>query len=95
MQRLVRHRIDLHVARQHVVLRAFHVDLQAVVEEALPVHVALDRLGLDRDCQRGLLVAVDHGRNESLATAETGAPFTGPFPLLRDDCGRLCHFNFS
>ena len=95
MQRLVRHRIDLHVARQDIVALAVDVDRQSVIEETLAVHDALDRLGLDRDHHRGLLVAVDHGGNESIATAGTGAPFAGPVPLLRDDLCRLCHFNFS
>ena len=95
MQRLVRHRIDLHVARQGVDGRAVDVDLEAVIEEALAVHLALDRLRLDRDHHGGLLVAVDHGGNQSIATAGTGAPFAGPVPLLRDDLCRLCHFNFS
>ena len=95
MQRLVGHRVELHVARQGVDGRAVDVDLDAVIEETLPVHLALDRLRLDRDHHRGLLVAVDHGGNQSIATAGTGAPFAGPVPHLRDDFGRLCHFNFS
>ena len=95
MQSLVRHRIDLHVARQDVVVRALDVDLELVVEEPLLVQLALDRFRLDRDHDGGLLVAVDHGGNQSFATAGTGAPFAGPVPLLRDDLCRLCHFNFS
>ena len=85
MQRLVRHRIDLNVARQHVDGRAVDLDLEGVVEVALSVHDALDRLRFDRDHHRGLLVTVDHGGNQSFATAGTGAPFAGPVPLPRDD----------
>ena len=89
MERLVRHRVDLHVARQDLVARALDVDLKPVVEVTFLVQFALDRFRLDRDHDRGLLVAVDHGGNQSLATAGTGAPFAGPIPLLRDDFGRL------
>ena len=89
MEGFVRHRIDLHVARQDIVGRALDVDLEQVVEVAFRVQLALDRFRLDRDHDGGLLVAVDHGGNQSIATAGTGAPFAGPIPLLRDDFGRL------
>jgi len=93
MQRLVRHRIDLHVARQDVEVRAIDGDLHAVIEVAFLVNLAFDRLRFDGDHHGRLLVAVDHGGNQSFATAGTGAPFAGPVPHLRDDFGRLCHFN--
>ena len=95
MQGPVGHRVELHVARQHLVVRALDVDLKLVIEEALLVDVALDRFRLDRDQHGRLLVAVDDGGNQAIATAGTGAPFAGPVPLLRDDLCRLCHFNFS
>ncbi len=95
MQGLVGHRIDLDVARQDIEALAVDLDLEPVIEEALAVHLALDRFRLDRDHHRGLLVAVYHGGDQSIATAGTGAPFAGPVPLLRDDLRRLCHFNFS
>ena len=72
-------------------LRALDFDRDPVGEEAFLVQITLERLGFDRDQERGLLVAVDHGRNQSVATAGPGAPFAGPVPLLRGDVVSLGH----
>ena len=74
MHRRSLHRIELEVARDHAVLGAVDVEVVERGEEA-PGIDALPQLGMiERDRQRGLVVAVDHARHAAGATRCPGGP---------------------
>lgn len=51
-----------------------------------------DFIGRERDGNRGLLVAVDDGRNKTVAAEFTGGPLTNPFARFGlERVGRMAH----
>src|SRR5690606_29212415 len=68
MQRLVRNRIELVVARDDPVLLAIDVERDDTGEEAARIDALHRFLEGERDGDGGLLVAIDDSRDESLTT---------------------------
>ena len=68
MERKIAHRIELEVARNHAVLVALEIDVVNRGEKP-PRQNALTQLGIvDRDSERGLVVAIDHSGHSAGAT---------------------------
>src|SRR5215467_11694393 len=83
MDRHVAHRIDLEVARDRAVLLAVDLDVADAGEEAARIDAVLELVVVDRDAERGLVVAVDHARHAAFATHGPGGPLAGPWTRRR------------
>src|SRR3954470_19827503 len=84
MDREVLDRIEVVVARNHAVLVAFEVDVDQRGQEPAGKDARAQFAIVNRDGQRGLVVAIDHSGYSPGATLSPG----GPLAALRT-CGRL------
>jgi hypothetical protein len=78
VHRQVLHRVELEIARNHPVLGAVDVELVDGGEEPARIDALLELGVIDRDRDRGLVVAVDHAGDAAGATLGTGGPLAGP-----------------
>jgi hypothetical protein len=74
MDRTVADRVELEVARDGADLLAIDVDRGKGGEEATAMDPEVNVLAGKRDRDRGLLAAVDHGRNLTITTRRSGGP---------------------
>ena len=95
MQRDVRHRMQLDVARQHAFGLAVDLDVIQTGEKTAAHVFACHVAHVQRQHDGVFFVAVNHGGNLAFATHGTGGPLAGPFP----HCGRkrfyFSHCSFS
>ena len=84
MDREVLDRIEVEVARNHAVLLAVEVDIDQRGQEPAGEDTLAQFAIINRDRERGLLVAIDHSGHFPGATLSPG----GPLAALRT-CGRL------
>jgi hypothetical protein len=78
MDRVVAHRVDLEVARDGAVLLAVDLDVADAGEEAARIDAVLELIEVERDRERGLVVAVDHARHTAFTTHGPGGPLACP-----------------
>ena len=78
MDRIVAHRVDLEVARNGAVLLAVDLDVADADEEAARMDAVLELVEIERDRDRGLVVAVDHARHAAFTTHGPGGPLACP-----------------
>src|SRR5665213_112827 len=82
MDRLVHHRIELVVARDHAVLLAVEIDGDDVAQEAAGIDREVRIVVADRDRQGVLLVAVNDSGDEAFTTNSTSGPLAYPAARL-------------
>ena len=95
MQRTVVDRVELDVAGERAGLLAAHIDHHDGIHE-VSVGQRLDqRLFLDVDAYRVLLVAVDHGGYSAFAANSTGGSLACPFARFGRQHKLLAHLHVS
>ena len=83
VQRVVGDRVELQIAGQDAVGLAADLEVDQGREEGAGVDLLTQLERVERDHLRGLLGAVDHGRNASFAAHGPGGPLSGPVLRLR------------
>src|SRR5499427_8496192 len=92
MDRHVTDRINLIIAWDHAMLGAVHVDVVKTRQELAGMD-ALAQLGMvERDVERGLMVAIDNTGHAACATYGPGGPLAGPWTCRRLDFFDGRHF---
>src|SRR5215211_3514164 len=77
MDRRVANRIELVVARDHAVLDALDLEIVQSGEEVSRIDALPDVGAIERDCQRGFAVTIDHARHAAGTTLRPGGPLAG------------------
>jgi hypothetical protein len=82
VDRLIRHRVELHRARDHRLLLALVVQFHHVRQKLARADRHFDVLGVDFDRDRAAGAAIEHAGDEPRIAGRAGAAGAGLFALL-------------